>query len=629
MGGMKKRLFVLAASALVVGATGCSGGGGKASPDDKGQTPKEQTIATIPTDVKDSSDLPDWTGKQLDLTIWFAHGPNADIDKRTSQGNVVDPEIKRVTGVSLNKEKWFDNAGQTAEVKMGMLAASNNWPDIASNVPADKLVEAGKLYDLTELLPAYAPNIMKKVPKSMASIWDTDIRVNGGKPGKIYGVPMNIRDVEVEGIDKSKSLSAPPTGYDFVWVRDDVVKKLYPNAKTQKEIEDLFVKNGKFTKEEIFDVPINSKDDFYNFLREIQKLNLKEGGQPIYPIFTASATDNFPLLTNLSGILNGFTSRSNYFSYWDKEAATTKWMFKEPFFKQTVKEMNQLLREGVASKEAFVDPSNVFRQKLDSGLYAVSYSYHTPNNDLLEKAGKPFRYRKVYLNIPPNDKKFVMAKPMPIGNENIVIFKDKVKEEDVPQILRWLDYLASDAGEKLRAWGPRSAGLFEEKDGQRVFKDKELEEHMVYGKASEKGLYYNLWNGGRESGLRTGYFSYLTNNKGKFHPENTYEKKRDPKLANNFFHPGRIEPLKQVETALPHVWNYTSELPELDKAWKARKAFEDALTKTLAASSEAEFEKLFSEFLAVAEASGYNDSVLKQIDDMFRKKNAAYMNNLK
>lgn len=632
MGGMRKRLFVLVASALVVGATGCSGGGDNANPDAKGQSPKEQTIATIPANVKDSSDLPDWTGKALDLTIWFAHGPNADIDKRTSQGNVVDPEIKRVTGVSLNKEKWFDNAGQTPEVKMGMLAASNNWPDIASNAPADQLVDANKIYDLTELLPKYAPNIMKKIPKH---VWDSDVRVNGGKPGKIYGVPTTMRDMTPAGIDVQKSLAIPPSEYDnqYIFVRDDILKKLYPQAKTQNEIENLYVSKGSFTREDIFDVPIRSKEDFFKLLRDIKALGVKEGSQEVFPIFLASGGDNWPLMTMLSGALNGHTGRNNYFTYWDKEAGALRWMFKEPFFKQTLKQFNQLVREGVASKEAFIDPANIFRQKLDNGLYAVSYAWHEPNKDLLAKAGKTYKYRRVYLDIPFNEKKFVLARPLSVSTENIVIFKDKVKEEDVPQILRWLDFLVSDAGENLRFWGPRSAGLFEERNGKRYYKDKELEDHMVYGKPSEKGLSYNLFNGGRESGLRTGYFSYAQNqgnNLSALHPKNLYDIRREPNLATTYFNPARLGPSKLVETKKQgYIYEYTATIPEAEKAWKARKAFEDALTKTLAASSDAEFEKLYNEFLSLADSSGYNDALLKQIEAAFVKENADYMKNFK
>jgi len=653
---VKQRLAAVLILALFASVfTACMGSGnqGSGGSDGGGATPapSAQPSATpaaspqigfplIPTDVEESSDLPDWTGKQLELTVWFGHGTTVDIDQRRSEGDVVNPEIKRVTGVSLNMDKWFDNNGQTPDVKLGLLAASNDWPHIASNVPVKDLAEADKIYDLTDLLPKYAPNIMKKIVNNPAfsTIFggpnNGDARVTGGFPGKIYGVPLNIRDYIPPDVDIAKTLYSP-VEWDFVYVRDDILKQLYPNAKTRKELEELLEKQGYFTERDIYDVPINSKEDFYKFLRDIDALNVKEGSQNVETFFTFSGGDNWPLLSFLSGALNGYTARSNYFTYWDKEEQRVKWMFKEPFFVETLREMNKLVRDGVASKEAFVDPANIFREKLDNGLYAVSYAWHEPNNALLEQADKPYRYRRVFLNIPPDYDKFPITMTNPVPNENIVIFKDAVKEEDVPQILRWLDFLVSDAGENLRWWGPRSAGLFEEVNGKRQYKDPELADHFLYNKPTEKALYYNLYNGSRESGIRTGVFTFLNNNAfsvphTKFHPEHHYERKADGALVNTYFNSTRVRKLDLVQTGiLPNITSFTATIPEVEEAWKARQAFEDALVKVLAASSDEQFEKLYNDFLTLAEQSGYNDKTLALIDEAFRRENAAYMDNLK
>ena len=39
---------------------------------------------------------------------------------------------------------------------------------------------------------------------------------------------------------------------------------------------------------------------------------------------------------------------------------------------------------------------------------------------------------------------------------SISIFKDKVKEADVPQILKYYDLLWSDVGLQLTTWGPKT-----------------------------------------------------------------------------------------------------------------------------------------------------------------------------
>ncbi|QHT59596.1 hypothetical protein GXP70_06275 [Paenibacillus lycopersici] len=590
-------------------------------------------VQPIPADVQDSSDLPDWKGKQLSLNIWYSHGTGGGlIDTRKSKGDVVTPEIARVTGVTLDIAKSFDNAGQTAEVKTGLLAASNNWPALVDNADLKALVDADKVYDLTELLPKYAPNIMRKIPLSLKTIWEGDSRVSAGQKGKIYAVPttLSMPLTELDStIDKNKYsfLSTPDDNFSYIWVRDDILKKLYPNAKTQKELEAMYVQNGTFTQDQILDVPINSKADFVNFLYDIKKLGIKEGNQPVSPFYTFSGQDNWALMAFLGGLVDGYSMDNNYFTYWDKQTQKVEFMYDKPFFKESLRTWDQLLRDGVASKEALLDPYNTFKEKLDNGMYAVSYAWLQPDPSVLAKAGKTYAYRKVYLNIPTDDSRYVMYKAAPGTLENIAIFKDKVKPEDVPQVLRWLDFLESDAGEKLNFWGPRSAGLFkEDADGKRTYVDPELEQHMVYQQPSPKGLFYNLKNGTADSGLHN-YFSYATTS--KFSPIYSYDRERNASDVYKFFNIALVRPFKEVVSLTPDIYNYTADIPEADKAWKARTAFENALTKVIAASSDSQFEKLYNDFVTIAQKSGYTDELAQKIDAAFRVKNADNMDSLK
>ena len=48
-------------------------------------------------------------------------------------------------------------------------------------------------------------------------------------------------------------------GWIFILIRDDLLKLVYPNPLTQKEIEDIYLQYGKFTREQVFDVPIKSR----------------------------------------------------------------------------------------------------------------------------------------------------------------------------------------------------------------------------------------------------------------------------------------------------------------------------------------------------------------------------------
>ncbi|SFJ92987.1 hypothetical protein SAMN02799624_06632 [Paenibacillus sp. UNC496MF] len=583
--------------------------------------------------VEDSSDLPDWTGKQLHLKIWLDHGTGGTFaGARKYKDDLVTNEIARVTGVHIDLDNSFDNGGNsTGAVKMGMLAATNNWPDlILDGDELNSLVDNDKLYDLTDLLPKYAPNLMKKIPQTLNTVWDMP---NVKKDGKVYMAPASIYETALPKLYPDLDPVDYPLAHSmgYVYVRDDILKKLYPQAKTEQEIQDLYMKNGKFTKEDILDVPIHSAADFTSFLYNIQKLGVKEGNQQVSPFFLYSGQDNWNLMTILFSSLYGGSStggENSYFTYWDKTTQHVEWGFKQPFFKDLAKQMNQLMRDGVASKEAMVDPYNVFQQKLNNGMYAVSYGFLSPDNNALAQAGKPYRYRKVYLDIPRNDDKFLFASALPGARTRIGIFKDSVAEEDLPQVLRWMDFLASDAGEKLWFWGPKSAGLFEEKDGQRVYTDKNLEAQMVYDKPGTLAQQYGLElsDGSNDDRTMSDYISFT--GKGRYYPGTWYDKQRSPEEADTYFDMGRVERAPSTDTLKPTIYSFTSQIPEADKAWKARKAFEDALTKVLVAKDDTEFEKLFNDFLATAEKDGYTDDLKDKVDAAFRVSNKNYMANL-
>lgn len=636
MAKWNKASSIVAAAAL--GATvlsGCTGGGkdAPASSSDSPGAPAANSFAVIPANVQDSSELPDWTGKQLSLKIWFDHGTGGTYaGARKYKDDLITKEIARVTGVRIDLDNSFDNGGNsTGAVKMGMLAATNSWPDLIVNGNELKsLVDNNKLYDLTDLLPKYAPNLMKKVPKTLNTVWEApEVSLNG----KVYTIPTAIGESALPLLDASldPSLFPIPHSMGYIYVRDDILKQLYPQAKSMKEIEDLYMKNGKFTKEDILDVPLKSKDDLIKFLYDIKKLGVKEGNQEVSPFFTYSGQDNWNLMTILFSSLVGGGSASgdnSYFTYWDNKTKKVEWGFKQPFFKDLAKEMNVLLRDGVASKEALVDPYNIFQQKLNNGLYAVSYGYLIPDNNALKKAGKPYQYRKVFLDIPYSNEQFVFPTSFAGTGSRMGIFKDSVKEEDLPQVLRWIDFLVSDAGEKLWFWGPKSAGLFDEKDGKRTYKDKELEGQLVYNKPGSKAQQFGLKisDNSNDDRSKSDFFSFT--GKGKYYPPNWYDKTRSPEEAATYFEMMRVERVRTTDTLSPKIYNYLTTVPDADKAWKARKSFEDALTKVLVAKDDAEFEKLFGEFLTAAEKTGYTDALKDQVEAAFRKTNEKYMPNL-
>lgn len=612
-------------------------------------TNQVSTTTTIPkvidfSTAQDSSELPNWTGKQLKLSSWNAFGTIV-AEGTKSEGNVVVPEVTRITGISNDDEKSYDNGGEGMDVKLGKVIASKNWTDLIINPDRNvfvKMVNSGIIWDLTGLIEENCPNLLKALPKDkVGGLWD-NTWVNGGQPGKIYGLPtaiqakwQNLIDPDLDLAKWSGLASAQPQDPSpYVLVRDDILKMIFPNARTEKEIDDLYVqKNGKLSKEDILDVTFNTKDEFVKFLYDIKKLGIKEGNKEVFPIFTAPGSiDNWALLTYMGGLFGwnpGMPSAdNNYFSYWNKTAQKVDYMFRQDFFKDAMKTINLLVRDKVASPEALIDNAAKFKEKLDNGLYAVSYAFLVPDKATLEKAGKTYQYRKVYLNIKQDTDKFSYAMgTMDDGMGVVSLVKEKVAAEDIPQILKYYDFMTSDAGLKLASWGPKTAGLWEEKDGKRFFIDKELEACMVYNKENGKDIYYDLFRGINQAPKWVGGYSAMNS---KWLPIYYYDKEVKPEDAFNNFSLGVVEPFQFVLGTGPNIWMFQGKVPEVDKFWAAKTAFEKALLTIQTAKSDTQFDQYFKDMVDLATKNGLDDKTLEKMDKLYKEEiNTPFMQFMK
>lgn len=570
--------------------------------------------------VEDSSDLPDWTGKKLDLKMWYGAGTSAMKRNAKATEDVVIPEIFRVTGVKFSDDS-FDNGGELMDAKIAKIIAGNEWPDVVINperAVLDKMIAGDMVYDLTDLIPKYCPNLMAMNEKG----GDSPILKSEREDGRIYKILTQV-PIDYQYPDMDPALLArvknPTDPIGYVYVRDDILKKLYPNAKTQDEIEALYLEKGQFTKDEILDVTFKSKDEFFDFLYKIKALGIKEGSREVFPFYVADGIDNWSLLT-LMGFLYGQPSTVNYFTYWDKETDSVEYMFKQPFFKEILKDWTKLVQDEIASPDSLIDNRSVFEEKVNNGQYAVLYGQALPDQNVLNAGNKSFRYRKVYIDIPVNDDKFLFNKTASEPN-NYVILKNNVKEEDLPQVLRFFDFMVSETGQKLAYWGPRSAGLFTEENGVRRFIDNELAAEAVYNEAGEKRQYYNL---------EANAWPLYPICESIHQPKLVYDFEKKASLANKFFAMGTVEIPERTESEAPQIWTFDGYgIKGATSFWLARQSFEDAISKIFISKNDQEFDKYYGEMVKLAERNGLTDETLKEMNEAFKVINAKYMDNLK
>lgn len=600
--------------------------------------------------VADSSEIPSWTQKEMSLVAWNANGTGG-FTKYRSNEDVVSPEIKRVTGVSVNQSKSFDNAGSSIDAALQKIVLAGNYPDVAYGThETAEIIKAGDyslVYDLTELIDEYCPTIKARMPEY---VWNTPA-VNGGRDGKIYGLPFNLGDVGLSTVDpdadprKSLAFEYMQDYYGCVYVREDILKEAYPQAKTYQEIKDIYAEKGGFTVDDLYDVKITSAEEFYGFLENLNKTILSNpkytfsNGRRVMPILACDGSDrdNWSLMSGLWPKLMGASGYLNsMFSYWDAKDHKVKNMMLQDFFKEYLKKWNEMIRAGSLMNDyGFRTPYSTIQAELNSGYYAVTYPNAVPAGyQATLEDGSTVKYRKVYLQIElgENFEFFAQSAPVP---SSLVIFKKSVAESDLPQLLRWMDYQCSTIADKLYAWGPASAGLFTEENGERKFKDEELVNQMVYstGSIGQKVERYNLSNGTLASPQPTFPFFYV--GASKEHPKCVYDLSVMSDMVDVSFSPAAIDShnndklVNIARRADIYTWS-ESDLPGVTTVWAKRGTIEKTISSVLLATSSSDFENKYNAMVRGATTAGWTDAYFGgDYTDAFLRLNADFLQNFK
>ena len=240
------------------------------------QVPEKKNYWEMLDEVSDTSELPDWEGEKLEVGIWMANGTDAVVNP-ISESNVVLKEIERVTGIVFNADETFGNGGDSIDAKLPKLVAGKNFPtmvygyNIGSQV--NELYDNGYLYDLTEYyqngsldhllywapleeMDSYLYNTMKAkdgsyflIPsmsaKNMTSYWDA----TGYYPEEYDPTYWNTYAAT------PKNAVGELTNY-VIYVREDILKELYPDALSVADLKKIYMEEGTFTEEQIYDVEL-------------------------------------------------------------------------------------------------------------------------------------------------------------------------------------------------------------------------------------------------------------------------------------------------------------------------------------------------------------------------------------
>ena len=623
--------------------------------EDSSEVKSTEDIAVKPywellNEVSDTSELPDWEGDTLEVSIWFAAGVGQTFTE-IPETDVAFKEFERVTGVKFNLEESFDNGGNNIDAKLPMVVGSGDFPTMVIGYGIEtqlgELIENGYLTDLTEYYQdGTLDQITKWLPlEEMDQVIYEDAKSNDGRYYLIPNgdsaaqtvkawsstgyYPEEVYDAEYYSLyGANPANAAGRSGMNAFMVRTDILEALRPDALTMKEIQDIYVKNGTFTEEEIYSVNLNSADEFYAFLREIKELLDSEDyvgldGNPMEVIYGPhTETDNYYVMCWWLGLLDG--AETEYFSYVnfgaEDESELIQYAYESDYFIDYMKDINSLVRDDVIAQDSMLDNMATYQEKLNNLHYAVTYCENMTN--VCSDVGAEVDYTPIWVKADFNEE--IGGDAAYNFNYYYGIFKDALSEEELDQLMHAINYLNSIVGTNNFYWGPKSAGLFtEDADGNRTYTTEALHNYMVNKEANGEGEKYGLMSTGvvndvcsiRPKSLIQGLLNpvYLAADDGE----------RAANDAQKYFCPGVLPGQSRDENAIyvnveDKIYSSISnEIQGLKDFWAARNGYENQIKKVLVAESDAEFEKQLENLQLYARENGLTDEVKKQHNDMY------------
>lgn len=428
---------------------------------------------------------------KLELTMWETQG--TDYAKPTeATDDIVGKWLLDKTNVEI--KDIYGNGGGQWDTKLSKLIAGGNLPDIvhcgASQGPAHfaKLDELGEVWELTpELLQKYAPNVWKRVPERL---WDK-MTING----KILGIPYYLNvdetthpDATPEDIEYIRNYTTTPYNdmmYVFTqcfWIRDDILRSVYPEAKSYDECVALLNEKGEPIGDELLDIPIYTTEEFIDFMYKIKDMGLKENDKTVYA-FGYNGGDNWTALSWLGADMYGYKGHY-YTGTWNDVKQRMEIPLVGDMIKQAAKTQNQMIADGVIDMESLAHTAAMYNEKVLNGQYAIVpidlVNSAEQVNAQLESMGKSFRYRPFITQV-ARPEGYGPFKTESSWGQSLCLMKS-LDENEMIQVLNWINVQFSDEYQDVLNWGPKEAGLYtEDENGIRHFVDEKFTKFFIEG----------------------------------------------------------------------------------------------------------------------------------------------------
>lgn len=408
---------------------------------------------------------------------WNSTDPRAE-SIVNNPNDIITPYIEKTLRVKIKEFRLPGASAGTSTTQQifAMLKSANNLPDVFADTQQDVkyLASTGQFADLTDLIPQYMPDYMKYIEPSIWPRWsDAD--------GKHYILPEIFVD-----LNQSQYASNPYLYGNIshtMFMREDILAKcgykFTPMAQIKAETTDkgIIPTLDQLKIEPAIDTP----EKWVEFLQKVKDLKLKIGNKevvpldvPTWPVFHLSTMyDNGWWRINEEGEVDGYLGL--------------------PGAKDFYKLWSQLYQSGLLDSDYLTEKSDQLQQKVASGLVACGWTLSVPDYNAALQANlqrDPTAYLRPVI-MPKADQNVGYFDIFENGFDGFVINKDF---KDIPRLLQYFNWFYTDEGMDINAWGPESSGLWEMKDGKKVFKDSvanDIINNVADGKNAD---YYGLFD---------------------------------------------------------------------------------------------------------------------------------------
>ncbi len=545
-------------------------------------------------------------GDTLELTVWNTYG--VDYVYKELDENIPEQWLLDKTGVVV--KNIYGNDGGQWDAKLTKLVAGDNLPDIiwcqAAQGPAHfkKMDQLDKLWLLDDaMLKKYAPNIWKTVP---SNIWDTF----RNEDGKITGIPFDlaaqyIDEVYPEYSEEEKTtilnskVVSPTRIMTSLCIRDDILKMIYPEAKSYDELVTTLKEANAPIGDQILDVPIKTTEELIDFMYKIRDLNLVENGKKVFPFgYAGDGNDNWEAFVYLGNMMYGGNNHQ-YPAHWNTKTEKMEVPLVTDYVKQMAKTQNQMILDNVIDPESLAHTGAQFQAKVLQGKYAICSATRVGSfvvlNDQLEQSGVDYKYRPLYIDIPAPEG-YEPFRVQETFQSSFCILKT-LSEDEMIQVLKWADLQFTDEFIEVYCWGAKEDGLYTENaDGTRKFNDESFNEYFLKGNSGALDVKFSKGLGNMANRLYVLPMKYSKWTPSVLNNEIIYT----PTEKSGFKFDANSEYVTSLKV-VPPCYAYSSEFSGIEEVvdfWARREEWEIAAKKTLAAR-KGEFEEKWNDMINV------------------------------